>query len=53
MPCKDPETCGDSEKLFELFLDKRRSRYEITQDFNARKVDSWDGWTEAAITKLL
>jgi DNA invertase Pin-like site-specific DNA recombinase len=48
VPCIDPQTCGDREKLFELFLEKSWSRYQITRDFNARKVDGWDGWTEAA-----
>jgi len=53
VPCKDPQTCGERRQLFELFADKCWSVYRITQDFNARKVDGWDGWTEAGIKKLL
>jgi hypothetical protein len=53
VPCKDPQTCSERKQLFESFVDRCWSAYRITKDFNTRKVDGWDGWTEPAIKKLL
>ncbi len=52
-PCIDPITRPHRVLVYELFTQKCWSVYEITKHFNAIKVEDWDGWTEAAIKKLL
>jgi DNA invertase Pin-like site-specific DNA recombinase len=52
-PCIDPITAPSRKLMYELFVNKRWSTYEITKHFNQVKVDGWGGWTESAIRTLL
>ncbi|MCA9054935.1 MAG: recombinase family protein [Planctomycetaceae bacterium] len=53
VPCIDPHTSSDRRLLFELFVDKCWSTYQIAREFNRRQVDSSEGWTVGAIRNLL
>jgi DNA-binding CsgD family transcriptional regulator len=52
-PCWDPTTKDDAIRAFESFVVQSRSSYWVTKDFNARKVDGWDGWSPGGIKRLL
>lgn len=52
-PCWDPATKDDAYRVFEWFAVQNRTPYWITKEFNRLKVDGWDGWTVAAIKKML
>lgn len=52
-PCIDPVTQEYRKLLYDLFVDKKWSVYQIAKHFNRLKIDGWDGWTEAGIKKLL
>src|SRR5262249_46224524 len=49
----DETTRPYRELLYELFVSKLWSTYQITKHFNELKVEDWDGWTESAIKSLL
>lgn len=51
--CIDPATSGDRRRMFEMFVVKRMSAFEIARQFNAENVDGWNGWTDSGIKKLL
>lgn len=51
--CIDPVTRDDRRLAFDLFVEQNWSPYKITREFNRRKVDGSDNWTEAAIKKQL
>lgn len=51
--CIDPTTSTDRLRMFELFVNNRRSSCDIARQFNAEKIDGWTGWTDAGIKKLL
>lgn len=51
--CIDPETRDARLLVFQMFVEQKLSTYKITREFNRRKCDGWNGWTEAAIKKLL
>ena len=51
--CIDPVTREDRRLAFDLFVEQNWSPYKITREFNRRKVDGSDNWTEAAIKKQL
>jgi DNA invertase Pin-like site-specific DNA recombinase len=53
VPCVDPATCASRRLLYELYVEKCWSVYDITKHFNANRVDGWEGWTERGIRKLL
>jgi DNA invertase Pin-like site-specific DNA recombinase len=52
-PCVDPTTRDYRVLLYELFVEKCWSVYQITRHFNQLKVDGWDGWSQSAIRGLL
>lgn len=51
--CIDPETRESRLLVFQLFVEQNLSLYKITREFNRRKIDGWNGWTEAALKQLL
>lgn len=51
--CFDPETKQYRHLMYELFLEKGLTVHKITKFFNERRIDNWDGWTEAGIRKML
>ncbi len=53
VPCIDPTTRDSRVLLYELYVEKRWSAYQIARHFNALKVDGWNGWTERGIKMLL
>jgi site-specific DNA recombinase len=52
-PCVDPATADYRRLLYELYTQKRWPPHRIVKHFNELKVDGWDGWTDAAVKKLL
>ncbi len=52
-PCIDPETRKARLLMYQMFVEQKLSAYEIVREFNRRKIDGWNGWTETAIKKLL
>ena len=53
VPCVDPTTREDVVRLFDLFVEHKWTPYRIARDFNDRRVDDWNGWTESTVKKLL
>ncbi len=51
--CVDPVTKPIRALIFELFVVKRWSVYQIAKYFNKHRIDDWDHWTENTIWKLL
>lgn len=51
--CIDPITSVDRLRIFDLFVNKRLSAFEIARRFNAENIDGWNGWTDSGIKSLL
>ncbi len=51
--CIDPATRGDRLRIYEMFINQRKSAFAIARQFNAENVDGWNGWTDSGIKKLL
>jgi DNA invertase Pin-like site-specific DNA recombinase len=51
--CIDPATRDDRVRIYDLFVNKHLSSFEIARQFNAANVDDWNGWTDSGIKKLL
>ena len=51
--CIDPATSGHRLRMFEMFVNKRMSAFEIARQFNAESIDGWNGWTDSGIKSLL
>lgn len=51
--CIDPATQPIVHEVFEKYVVKQWTSYQIARDFNTRNVNNWAGWTEAGIRKVL
>ncbi|MDB5334819.1 MAG: hypothetical protein JWN70_438 [Planctomycetaceae bacterium] len=51
--CIDPATKADRLRIYDMFVTKRMSAFEIARKFNSENVDGWNGWTDSGIKKLL
>jgi len=52
-PCIDPVSSEDRLAMYVMFVERGMSAYQIARDFNRRKVDGWNRWTEGGIKGLL
>jgi site-specific DNA recombinase len=52
-PCIDPQTQPYRAEMFDLFVNKGWSPYQIARHFNNLRVDGSNGWTGSSIKNLL
>lgn len=52
-PCVDEATAEYRRLMYDLYVNQSWSMYRITKHFNKIAVDGWNGWTVAAVQKLL
>lgn len=52
-PVIDPQTRNDLLEVFRLFVEEKLTPFMIARNFNDRKVDDWDRWSESNIKSLL
>ncbi len=52
-PVIDPQTSPDRLQMYQLFVEQKSTAFMIARDFNDRKVDGWDRWSDSNVKKQL
>ncbi len=52
-PVIDPQTSPDRLQMYQLFVEQKSTAFMIARNFNDRKVDGWDRWSDSNIKNQL